>query len=201
MASNIYAIRIHEINPDQGSRLISLLDKLDASYVIAREHEANRPHFQGWIRTEMVIGTLRVKVKTAFPEAVGNKGYSLKKVKDFERYQRYTLKGTIQQHPDVVCMRGIGLDTQYVEQQYAEYWKQNVAIVRSTQTLIAAGIDWWSKAHEPTRRDLAKFICDTLVERNKEINVFKVRNIMNSIVYQMSPTHQEILLDEIVNKF
>lgn len=203
MAANIYTFRVHEKTEDVASfraRIIDFLAKLDGSYVICREVDANRPHYQGWVRTELKLQALRKRVKTAFPEIRGNEDYSIGKVKEFDRYQRYTVKGTITSEPDVVCMLGHGIDREYILTQYAEFWKQNVTIVRSSQTIMSAAKEWWEKAEAPTRRDLAAYICDVLTERNKDLNIYKIRNIINAVIYSCDPTGREVVLDEIVSR-
>lgn len=208
MTTKYYAVRIHadELGDDCHGRVRRFFQGVDGSYVMACETEATRTHFQGWIKTITALGTLRARLKAAFPECVGNKGYSLGKCREFEAYQRYVCKGTITQPPRITCKCGMGITDEYISGMYAEYWRQNEKIVRNTSTLAAATADYARRLMEQgcvvSRRDLARFCCDAVIERNKpEINVFRIRNIVNRVMYEVDHDAREIILDEIVNRY
>lgn len=201
--ANVYAVRFH-LGDDARDRVIALCERTGGSYVIARETDASRPHYQGWIRTDIKEGTLRPRIKKAFPECVGNKGYSLGKVRDFESYSRYVLKGTKEEVADVVCYCGLQITPEYLANEHRAYWSKAEKPGKSNRAIVEEVHEWvveQKKVREVTRRDIAARVCDTLVARKKALSTFHVRGVVNTVAYLTDMTSREIILDEIVNKY
>lgn len=202
--SNVYALRIHELADSVRNRLIHLLEGIPGSYVVAREIEAERPHYQGWIRTEIKPQALRVRLKKAFPECVGNRAYSLKAVKDFEAYSRYILKGTRSTQPDIVAYQGLALSPEYIANEHRAYWSRAEKASKSNRSVIEEVHAWAveeARERSVSRRDLAEYACGLIASRKKPINTFYVRGVINTVAYLTNDVSREIILDEIVNKY
>lgn len=203
--ANLHAVRIHELAGDIRSRVIALCKGVSGSYVVVRETEASRVHYQAWFRTDLSQPTFRARLKAAFPECVGNKGYSLTKVRDQEAYERYLMKGTREEMPDVVCYCGLQVDSDYISGHHRAYWSRAEKPGKSNRSLVEEVHEWYverSQFTDVSRRDIASRICETLAARKKSISVFHVRGMTNTVQWlSSSPGAREIILDEICNKY
>lgn len=202
--TNVYALRVHELADDFARRVTSFVQDAGGSYVVARETDANRVHFQGWLRSDIKPQALRARFKKAFPECVGNKGYSICAVKDFEAYSRYILKGTKETMADVVCYQGLEVTEQFLMNEHRAYWSRNEKAGKSNRSVIEEVHEWVieQKCHRGvTRRDIAEKVCNVMTARKKALNTFYVRGVVNTIAYLSDTTMKEIILDEIVNKY
>lgn len=202
--ANVYAIRVHELADDFRDRIVGFVESTGGSYVVARETNANRIHYQGWVRCELKPQTFRVRLKKAFPECIGNKGYSVSAVKDIEAYGRYVLKGTKEDYADVVCACGLEITEEYLAREHRAYWSKAEKPGKSNRSVVEEVHEWVmekSKMHDITRRDIAKRICDTMAARKKGINTYYIRTLVNTVEWLKDPACQENILDEIVNKY
>lgn len=202
--ANVYAIRIHELADDCRRRVIDFCESISGSYVLARETDAARVHYQGWIRTDWKSPRLRSRLKKAFPECIGNKGYSLSCVKNEEAYARYTLKGTKETMADVVCYSGIKIDEEHLAKEHRIYWSRAEKPGKSNRSLVEEVHEWaveTARKKEIGRHDIARRICETQAERRKPINVMYVRGVTNTVQWLLSMESQEIILEEIVNRY
>ena len=209
MASNVYAVRVHELaGDDTKRRLLDLCEGLTGSYVFARETDAARTHFQGWVRTDIKPQAFRVRVKKAFPECKGNKGYSITAVKDFEAYQRYILKGAdADSLPDVVCFSGLELGPAQIKDAHAAYWEsKTVKKPAKSQPGIVSQVREWADAQEwddidEHREDVARYVCDVITGANKPLNLSYARFVYNAVMYQRSGRFQKMFVDKIVSEY
>lgn len=202
--ANVYTVRIHELADDSRHRVIAFCESSGGSYVVARETDASRTHFQGWVRTDIKDQAFRARLKKAFPECVGNKGYSLGKVRDFEAYGRYILKGTKEDVADVVCYSGLEITPEYLANEHRAYWSKAEKPGKSNRSIVEEVHEWVVEKmsyREVNRREIAARVCDTLVARKKALSIFYVRGVVNTVAYLTDTTSREIILDEIVNKY
>lgn len=202
--ANVYAIRIHELADDTRSRVISFVEAIGGSHVIARETEASRVHYQGWVRTDIKDGALRARLKKNFPECVGNKGYSLAAVRNFENYARYILKGTKEQYADIIAAYGLEINADYLASEHRAYWSVAEKPTKSNRSIVEEVHEWVverSQTHDVCRRDIAERACDIITSRKKPLNTFYVRSVVNTVAYLSNRDSREIILDEIVNKY
>lgn len=202
--ANVYAIRIHDLADDFRRRVSSFFEGTGGSYVVARETDASRAHFQGWVRCDLKDQALRARLKKSFPECVGNKGYSISKVKDEEAYGRYILKGTKEAIADVVCFHGLTVTEEFLMNEHRAYWSRAEKPSKSNRSMIEEVHEWtvekMKEAHV-SREDIARRICETLAARKKSISVFHVRGMTNTIEWLCDRDRQELILQEIVNKW
>lgn len=202
--SNVYAIRIHELADDCRSRVIAFVQGCAGSHVVARETDANRIHYQGWLRCDIKPQALRVRLKKTFPECVGNKGYSISAVKDFEAYARYILKGTKDSMADVVSACGLEVNEEYLQNEHRAYWSRAEKPGKSNRSIVEEVHEWIverKQTHDVCRRDIAERVCEVLTSRKKPLNTFYVRSVVNTVAYLSDRDMREIILDEIVNKY
>lgn len=202
--ANEHAIRIHEIDQETRGRLLRFVEGIGGSYVFARETEAARSHFQGWIRCDIKQQALRARLKKAFPECVGNRGYSISQVKDHEAYSRYILKGTKETIADIVCYSGIEINADYLASEHRAYWSTHEKPSKSNRSIVE-DVEEWVKAQKWTdidekRREVAMRVCDTITGRKKALNMFYARAVYNSVMYRNSDPFQRNFIEELISK-
>lgn len=113
------------------TRLTRFLGRTGCSGYGVREYDAAREHFHFAIRCEKTLPTFRKAFVREFPEARGNRAYSLEEARDFERLRRYLAKGLDKDHmPEVVWRNGLYAD-EYVKVWHDEYWAENATIARA----------------------------------------------------------------------
>lgn len=206
----VYAVRIHEqplANDPDGTRrrVRDFAQSVDDSYVFVRETDASRTHFQGWIRTTLKCQALRVRLKKAFPECVGNGAYSLRPCKDFDKYFNYILKGTPEHLPDVVCYSGIDLDAAEIQRRYDEYWETHEdAPPARTQAGIVRNVFEWTLSHDweddaARRRGVALYVCDLITAQNKPLNLAYARYVFNAVMYKISGDFARWFIDKMLD--
>lgn len=203
--ANEYAVRIHEVGSDIRERLLQFVSNLDGSYVFARETEATRVHFQGWVRTSVKPQAFRARLKKSFPECVGNKGYSVSQVKDHEAYSRYILKGTKETIADIVCYCGIEINEDYLASEHRAYWSIHEKPSRSNRSVVEEIEEWiasqeWTNVDEK-KEQIATQICDVITSRKRGMNMFYVRSVFNTVMYRKSQRFRNSFVDELISKF
>lgn len=200
-----YAVRIHDLAADTVDRLRDFVKGVGGSYVFARETDATRAHFQGWIRCDVKPGTMRAKVRKAFPECVGNKGYAMPQVRDHEAYARYILKGTKEEIAHVVCYCGIDINEEFLQAEHRAYWSVHEKPSKSNRSICEDVEEWaksqtwddtWSKKEAVARR-----VCDTITARKKAMNLFYARGVYNTVMYRLDDPFRESFIQEIISKF
>lgn len=202
--ANVYAIRIHELADDFRRRVVAFVEGTGGSYVVARETDANRNHYQGWVRCDVKPQAIRARLKKAFPECVGNKAYSISAVKDFEAYSRYILKGTKEACADVVCACGLEITQEYLVNEHRAYWSRAEKPGKSNRNLVEEVHEWVVERQQTgrvCRRDIAQRVCDVITSRKKALNTFYARSVVNTVAYLSDMDAREIILDEIANKY
>lgn len=203
--ANEHAIRIHELGDDTRSRLCDFVKSIAGSYVFARETDATRTHLQGWIRCDLKQQALRARLKKAFPECVGNKGYSISLVKDHEKYARYILKGTKEEIADIVCYCGLQIDEEYLQAEHRAYWSTHGKPSKSNRSIVEDVEEWATSQKWPDvfdrRRDVAQRVCDVITARKKAMNLFYARGVYNTVMYRMDNRFAENFVEEIISKY
>lgn len=207
--SNLFAIRIHDDclgTTVHGSDVLSkFLSTLGSSgYCVCRETEASRVHYQGWIRTDMKLQALRVRIKKAFPDAVGNKGYSLRVVRDFlgtEKgvgYRDYCLKGTRDALADVVAIYALDVTDEMKKEAHERYWRVCGQKRGASQGTLAERVYAWAHSvTDVTHRDIIEHTCNSIVESGKPLMFHYVRGVVNSVLFKMSSGEKDRIVDYI----
>lgn len=199
----VYAVRVHEVEGSR-ARVVELCEKTGGSYVICRETDASRTHFQGWIRCELKDQALRKRLKAAFPEAVGNKGYSLTAVKDFEAYSRYVLKGTEKDIAEVVCHCGIDLSEDVLRREHKLYWDVHRKTAGKGNRAVVDEVVEWARAQAIPRHEMVdrvvERIAEVLVSRKKGCDVYRTTMYANNVLMLLDDSFKDSFCDEVKNK-
>lgn len=203
---NSWAVRIHvDGMGDNGvDRLRELLRDVGSSdgYVFALETKANREHVQGWVRTELSQQTFRARIKRMFPGVVGNKGYSVRVVRDFDAYSDYVLKGTPTDVATVVAHHCVQMSDEYLAAAHRRYWSKHGS-KSSSKTAIVEEVFCWANsfAEAPDRRSIVERVCDVISGRNKPLMVPYVKGVVNSVMYKLDGTEKNRLIEYITDSY
>lgn len=200
--ANIYAVRVHELADTISARVVDFCQAAGGSYLVVRETDATRTHYQGWIRCDVKPQALRARLKKAFPECVGNRSYSLTAVKDYESYHRYLLKGTESEMPHVVAYQGIELNDETIAAQHRAYWSMHGKPSKSNRAILDEVEEWvaaqkWTDI-EQQKYEVAEHICDVITSRKKGLNTFYARAVYNTVMYRASEESRRRLVNEII---
>lgn len=200
----LHAVRVHDLSDDTRTRLCSFAQAIPGSYVFARETDAARAHFQGWIRCDIKPQAMRVRLRKAFPECIGNKGYSLTQVKDEEAYKRYILKGTREEIAHVVCYSGIQINEEFLAAEHRAYWSKAEKATRSNRPIVDEVEEWvklqkWDDINYK-EKDVAQRVCDVIVAKKKALNMFYARGVYNTVMYRASESFRDYVIAEIISK-
>lgn len=182
----VWALRVHECDGVDDNSITNFMSKLDGPYLVAKESEANRVHYQGWFISKIKDVTLRARVKKAFPSVVGNNGYSLKPAKDADKYMRYICKGTREVPPVVVTKHGILYTDEWVKNQWEAFWQHEASEayeLKKAKMSVTETI--WSKVEqlpEINMDSVVKLIIKCHVAVGKPYDVYGVRKLRNVIM-------------------
>jgi len=203
--STVYTVRIHELGDDTRARVCDFLKSIDGSYVFARETDAARVHYQGWIRSDIKHQALRVRLKKAFPECVGNRAYSVGVVRDFQGYSRYILKGTREEMPDVVSFQGIEVNEEMIQNEHRAYWLSKSEVIGKSQGAIVKQVEDWYNLQgwddiDERRREVARRVCDVITSHDKPLNLHYARYVYNSVMYRSSNVFRDGVVEKIISE-
>lgn len=200
MKSNVFAVRIH--TDGMGDDGLEVFRKMlptikNDGYVFALENDAARQHVQGWIRTESEQQALRIRIKRAFPGIVGNKKYSIAKVRDFEKYSEYVLKGTKSCLPHIVASHGLELGDAEVKEVHNRYWSRQKLVGSSQGSIVQEVYIWANSLEDVTREQVVVRTCEEITKRDKPLMVHYVRGVVNSVMFKLGGSEKKYLIEYI----
>lgn len=196
MERQYYAIRL---DGTDYTKLKEYMDKDGGAYFIVREGGEENPHFHGLIYSVKKLPAFRSGfVRAVLDGAHGNGAYSLTKVKDLDKYERYMCKGeSMETEPDVVATNGIQYTDEWVAGKHEEYWSVNAEIMRKRAALSVhdAALQACKDAHVVwnNRPKIAELYIRELVARGKGINIFATKSAVNLIQIELCPDDQALL--------
>lgn len=204
--ANVYAVRIHELADGSRDRLRVFTQGIDGSYIFAREVDATRAHYQGWVRCDVKPQALRARLKKTFPECVGNKGYSITQVKDFEAYSRYILKGTREEMAVIVAHCGIEVSDEFLASEHRAYWSTRADRPERSNRAIVDEVEEWARAQawdhvDEHVYDVAQKVADVITGKKKGLSVFYARSVVNTVMYRQSDAFKRDIIHEIISKY
>lgn len=190
--SRKYALRA-DVFEGFKQRLIKWLGVVALGWICAYEVSGDNKHVHLVLDSESDIKKLRNAFTRAFPECVGNKGYSLKLCDDdFNAYIRYICKGDGKDSPPVIWSRqGLDYTDPIIKVSHEMYWVNNDAIIANSKKRKAVekenlveqiekrAKEMGLKAHE--RVEVAKIYMRLHRDARKGINVFAARAVVNTV--------------------
>lgn len=198
----MYTIRLHEIGgANTSEKLKEFAKKQSGSYFFVKETDANREHFQGWIRTDKTVATLRQALVRAFPENKGNKGYSLTECRKPQEYDLYLYKGTEETPPQVVCYSGVEITPEVIAAKHKIYWDENKKRKGKKLGIIDEIYEWATETSVGcNERALVEKCVDIHVSRRKPMNEFMVNNVVNTVMVMLSATGRNAFIEKCLMK-
>lgn len=184
--ATVYAVRIHQCDGVTDDAIAAWCGGLDGAYYMAKETEASRVHYQGWVVTRLKDVTLRLRIKKAFPGAVGNKGYSMTECKDVDAYQRYCCKGTRESPPELVAARGVEYTAEWVAAQWEAFWRDERStgyeLKKAKQSADEVVWERVEKLDKVTPRHVLTVIVDVYTGVGKKFDMFQLKRFCNVIM-------------------
>lgn len=146
----------------------------DRQCFVVKETDATRDHYQGIIEYESKVASLRALIKKKFPEAIGNKGYSVKTITETEETViRYLCKGTADSHPEIVCNT---LNISDIDNIWKQYWDEHKALKKkpkASKTILEKIFEEYPSLVVGNQADLDRAVFSVvtyLVNNNKPLN-------------------------------
>lgn len=203
--SNLIAIRIHLAALGSCSvqefheRLLKVVGQ-DAGYVIVKEDDAERPHYQGWIRPRDGDDAtkMRMRFRTRFPECAGNRSYSLKPVRDEEKYKDYCMKGRKNSKPDIVLKHSMELDDMEMMDRHDRYWNSHSS--SSKLCLVDRLVEWCKSFDErPPVREIVKECMEYIAEMKKPMMQHYIIGVVKTVVFKLDGSEKNVMIDYITS--
>lgn len=214
----MYALRLDERDGVSSERVRDFLRSGGYDeYVVVHEvaKETGKPHFQGYVITEVKLRAYQARVRVAFPELVGKKGtYAASEVKDPLAYKRYIMKGTADEPPVVVassiqlCIDDLWKESRVVEEDKARKGKdrrgeapEKSVYERCLAAMRCISETWSDDMHVSSmHRAVATWVVQDHVDRRKPINNFLVSNTVLGIVAALNHRAKEDIVEAIVDR-
>lgn len=179
--------------------VVEFLNKRTESHCVCYEISdvTKKPHYQGWMYTNLSKQTMSNYIKKRWPGATGTRRgrssgkYSCVPVKK-ETYVGYTLKGTPTELPDIVSGQlPIGYD---LEAEHRKWWSNQASTVPASVHVVEEGIDVftgydWGDANVIDKRTIVVgWLCTKYSRRGQ--NSFLFKNYVNGILNETCPEHK-----------
>lgn len=187
---NDYAIRL---DGTDHSKLTAFLDSDGGAYLVVRELAESNSHYHAIIHSKKKLPAFR----SAFVRAVldgqhGNGAYSITRVKDIDKYERYMTKGDSEAElPVVVGRNGVKYNDEWVRETHDRYWKVNDELNAKRRKLsMVEAVVCMAKEEKiawSNREKLALLYIRELADRDKAINIFSVRSNLNLVQIKLCP--------------
>lgn len=173
-----------------------LSDKQISGWGVRETVAGANEHWHFYVETLIKPVSLRVLMKRAIPELVGNGAYSVQDVKDMDKYLRYMAKGESEPvMPEVVWKSGPLWTDLKIEELHDDYWQENQRLKKRrvesvVDTVLDAckdgGVAW------DDRTAIAELYIKELVARHKPINIYSVKSSVNLIQVKLCPDDSAI---------
>jgi len=216
----MFTFRIDESVEVTRQAVVSFLSKHVGAHCVVREISdvVKKPHFQGWVCTDMSIQVLRGRLLKEFPSVDGRGSgqrkqrgggaYSIATVKKVEEYKRYVCKGTKENPPDVVSLQTAIGEVVDVHVLWVAYWKQN----ESSETEKGESLHIVDKAiehftnyqwSEVDDMDQKRYKIIQWMYRNcgkkKSLNTYMFKGFVNAVCKETCPEFEEVFCNLVFN--
>lgn len=189
----MFTVRVHCKYVNDVTELFkSPLDQL----FLVKEIDASRAHYQGLIKYENKIASLRQLLKYRCPELKGNGGYSVKQTSgEVDDYITYLCKGTSSDGPEIV-INNLGIED--IDERYVKYWEKNKELKKKlglVERIVGDSFVLCNNHEDVTR--LTRHIIEYYHEQGRIINKVQIRNMVITYLSKHDRTYKERLINEI----
>ena len=153
-----YSIRLTIDHNDASiEKLTTFVKKYRVFLVTGHSDKSESPHYHLYVKTSLKNQALRKRIKVSFPECIGNKGYSIKKLDELrlDEHLRYLCRD---EEPGVVMST---FNEETIQEYHDDYYQQQKEFKLKVKT-ISKGISF----------EIIKFIEDNpdIIEPNNPQN-------------------------------
>jgi len=217
--SQYYSLRLDERDGVSRDRVIDFCRKGSYDeYVVVHEVASvtGKPHFQGYIKTDVKPQAYQKRVIAAFPELVARGGsgkrggYSAAAIKDIEAYRRYIMKGTSTSLPVVIVSSiQLSLEELWSEARKVEDKKAQRAASGDDESIFGRGVAHfrdvaknWSDclSQDEKHREVCRWLLRDYVERKKAPNDYLIRSYITGILNVVDEASFDYCVRRIVDK-
>lgn len=190
--------------------------KFDGSYVVTREtvgDNGDNPHYHAVWQTERSVPTARTFISRAL-SVRGNGEYSVSAERFDGATLEYALKGVHDERqdrpPDIVCMCGLDLSAEKVEEYRRNYWERQAKIAADK----AAQRKKYGKREDKlqnivlqlaveqkltTTREVTKLVVDTCLQQERTLQDHYIKSVVRYVMAKTSATWYDNYLTHLVN--
>lgn len=208
--SKQFTFRVDAIEGVTRESIKSFLSELACNHVVAYEisDKTKKPHYQGWVWTDLSNQTLQNRIKTAWPSVKGvTRGrtsgkYSAAPVRT-DTWEAYCLKGTPTELPDVVSAQLAPFETLDIDNIHRQWWSKQASAPPRAQHIVQEGIavfqsyEWSSYPDDmlAQRKEVAEWLINKY--EGKGINSFLMKNYINGILCVTTPEYKKQYIDQL----
>lgn len=201
--------------PVNRETVLSFLHKYVGAHCVVYEvsDKTQKPHYQGWVYTDLSKETLANRIKATWPQVKGTRGrskghYSCVRVAKPESYPLYVLKGTREHVADIVSMQPRIGETIDLEASHRQYWSRDTSVIPKNMHVVDEAIEFYNHyTWGPDEDSLSRraVICEYIVRRLVDTkktshDTYRTRTWLNSVCNQCDPEFRQIFISEVCNK-
>lgn len=206
-----YTFRVDELEGVTRDSVVTWLTKNVGAHTVCREisDKTKKPHYQGWIWSDLSAQTLGNRIKSQWPNVKGTRGrstggYSCAPVRK-DTYELYVLKGTREAEPDIVSMQPRVGEVLDVSASWRQYWSRDTSAVPKNMHIVDEAIEFykaytWSEDEDVyiRRRHVAKWMYDKMVELKKtSFDSYRTRGWLNAVCARTDPEFREVFVTQV----
>lgn len=199
--ANYLTFRVDEVDGVTRESVCSFLTENVGCHVVCFEisDKTKKPHYQGWVRTDLSSQTFANRIKKRWPAVCSNQRgkstgkYSAAPVRK-ESYASYILKGTPTELPDIVSKQLPPFEVLDVESLHRKWWSQHVSTAPKAVTIVEEGIEVfahhvWHESQVHNRLEVAHWLSEKYKGKGK--NSFLFKNYINGILSEVNPSYNQ----------
>lgn len=210
MSVTRYALRA-DVDESFKRRISDWFSGAGNGYIVVYEVAGDNKHIHAILDSVKSIKQLRNSFTNAFPECVGNKGYSLKLCDDnYDAYIRYICKGTAaDEEPIVWTKQGLKYTAEDILDAHEKYWVNNKALeenakkrVKVEKESIVEQVEKLAKkaGYKGYQRvEVAKLYIKLFRDARKGINVFAAKAVVNTVCCLLEGDAEDYLASKIAD--
>lgn len=201
--ANKFTFRLDDVEGVSRESVKAFLSRYAEAHCVCFEisDKTKKPHYQGWVYTNLSSQTMANRIKEAWPAVKSTKRgrstgkYSCAKIRK-DTYEAYCLKGTPTELPDIVsCQNTIeGYD---IESMHRQWWSQHASTPSKNVHVVEEGItvfrsyEWSCSSDDmiAKRLEVAKWLSIKYAGKGK--NTFLFKNYINGILSEVDESYNE----------
>jgi len=171
----------------------------DIPTFLVKEVDANRPHYQGFVKYSKTLDNLRKLIKSKNPRLFGNQSYSVKEMRDDNEQAlfRYYCKGTKDTPPEVILNSYVLQD---VSVFYDQYWSQNKSIeTKRKETNLYKRI-FNEPLEDLSISGVVHYVIQWSIDHDKLLTTGQIKSLTESYLLRHSSWYRRAYTAEVISK-